>query len=189
MFLDRGFEAVGAGEQVVLALTGARVGGALRLVPVRWEHRQDPRRRMAVDGLTYTGLPQVSVSGVGAAGGWLGLLREATPEYAAQPYQQLAAGHRAAGHDGAARRVLMQQRRDQLDRRAVTDPAERAWARLTGITLGYGYQPWRALLFLLAVVTTSVALGHPRRARRRPRHQARDTNRRGTGSRSLVRYD
>ncbi|MDQ3765348.1 MAG: hypothetical protein M3460_28935 [Actinomycetota bacterium] len=35
---------------------------------------------------------------------------------------------------------------------------ERLWARITGITLGYGYQPWRALLFLVSVVVTSVVL-------------------------------
>jgi hypothetical protein len=102
--------------------------------------------------LTYQGLPDV-----GDGQDWLELLRTATPHYAAQPYQQLAAAHRALGHDGAARQVLIQQRRDQLDRRALTSRTERAWARLTGITLGYGYQPWRALLFLLAVVLTSIA--------------------------------
>jgi hypothetical protein len=39
-----------------------------------------------------------------------------------------------------------------------TGRAERAWARLTGLTLGYGYQPWRALLFLVAVATIAVVL-------------------------------
>jgi hypothetical protein len=156
VFMRHGFEAVGASEHgVVLDLTSVQVGGVIQLAPARWEHRQYPRRRMAVDGLTYTGLPTTDGA---AARGWLALLGEATPGYAAQPYQQLAAAHRAAGHDGAARRVLIQQRRDQLDRGAVTDPAERAWARLTGITLGYGYQPWRALIFLLAVVLASVVL-------------------------------
>jgi hypothetical protein len=57
---------------------------------------------------------------------WLRLLREGTTDYAAQPYQQLAA-HRAAGHDGEVRRILMAQRRDQIDRRALTGRAERGW--------------------------------------------------------------
>jgi hypothetical protein len=39
-----------------------------------------------------------------------------------------------------------------------TGRAERAWARLTGLTLGYGYQPWRALLFPVAVATIAVVL-------------------------------
>lgn len=53
----------------------------------------------------------------------------------------------------------MAQRRDQVDRRAITARAERGWARLTGWTLGYGYQPWRALLLLLATVTFAVIIG------------------------------
>jgi hypothetical protein len=51
----------------------------------------------------------------------------------------------------------MRQRRDQLARGDLSR-SERVWARLTGLTLGYGYQPWRALLFLLGVIATSVIL-------------------------------
>jgi hypothetical protein len=89
---------------------------------------------------------------------WLMQLRTATSGYAAQPYQHLAAVHRAAGHDSEARRVLMAQRRDQLGRRALTGRAERTWVRLTGLTLGYGYQPWRALICLLAIIGAAVVL-------------------------------
>jgi hypothetical protein len=32
------------------------------------------------------------------------------------------------------------------------------WGKITKITLGYGYQPWRALLFLAAVVALSCVL-------------------------------
>jgi hypothetical protein len=85
------------------------------------------------------------------------LLREGTLGYAAQPYQHLAAAQRAAGHDRAARRILMAQRQDQI-RRALNGRAERAWARFTGLVLGYGYQPWRALLGLLAVLITGAVL-------------------------------
>ena len=35
---------------------------------------------------------------------------------------------------------------------------ERQWGRTTKITLGYGYQPWKALLFLAAVVVVSCGL-------------------------------
>jgi hypothetical protein len=40
--------------------------------------------------------------------------------WAKEPYQQFAGAHRAAGHDGEVRRILMAQRRDQLDREALT---------------------------------------------------------------------
>ena len=86
------------------------------------------------------------------------LLRKATPSYAAQPYQQLAAAYRSEGHDADARAVLMQQRRDQLDRGALTDRRDRVWARVTGALLGYGYRSSRALVYLVGVLALSVTL-------------------------------
>jgi hypothetical protein len=100
--------------------------------------------------LTYSGLP----AGISPEQ-WLRLLWKATPSYAAQPYQQLAAAHRAAGHDGEARAVLMAQRDDQIHRAPLTRRGERSWARFTRVTLGYGYQPWRALIGLLAIVAAA----------------------------------
>jgi hypothetical protein len=152
MFLG-GFSAIAAGINVVADLGGVRVGGSLVFDPARLEHRTAPRGRLHVDGLVYTGLPQgISTSQ------WLRLLSDGTPSYAAQPYQQLAAAHRAAGHDGEVRRILMAQRRDQIDRRALAGRAERGWARLTGLILGYGYQPWRALVCLLLTLVVAVVL-------------------------------
>ena len=93
----------------------------------------------------------------GFSEGWLGLLRDGTPRYAARPYQQLAAGYRARGDDRQARQTLMAQRDDQLAR-ADTSWRELLWGKITKVTLGYGYQPWRALLFLAAVVLLSCVL-------------------------------
>ena len=107
-----------------------------------------------MDGLTYTGVPELA-----SRPGTLGaeLLRHGTPGYTAQPYQQLAAGYRALGDDRQARQTLMAQRDDQLAR-TDTSWSERLWGRITKVTLGYGYQPWRALLFLAAVVVVSCVL-------------------------------
>ncbi|MEV0066112.1 hypothetical protein [Amycolatopsis sp. NPDC050768] len=150
VFLVKGFSATGAGAGVVLDLTDLRVGGALFFDPTAFEHNCRADGRLAVDGLVYSGVPQT------VSTDWLSLLGEATPAYSAQPYQQLAAAHRAAGHDREARRVLIQQRRDQIERGALTGRGERAWVRFTGRVLGYGYQPWRALLGLLATVILAV---------------------------------
>lgn len=151
--LRNGFDAVGGGDGVAVNLNGVRVGGVLVFDPARLEHRTNPHARLGVDGLMYTGLP----AGVSTED-WLDLLRNGTPGYAAQPYQQLAAAHRAAGHDNTARGILMAQRRDQIHRHALTGRGERSWARFTGLTLGYGYQPWRALIGLLIVVFLAVLL-------------------------------
>ena len=151
MYLSGGFTATGSGD-VAVDLTSVRVGGTLRFDPARLEHAADSRRRIAVDGLTYAGVPdRVSVRD------WLRLLREGTLRYAAQPYQQLAAGARALGHEREAREILMAQRDDQLAR-GDSSWLEQSWGRITKVTLGYGYQPWRALLFLFAVVALSCVL-------------------------------
>ncbi|MER5333750.1 hypothetical protein [Micromonospora sp. NPDC002717] len=159
VMLDDGFTATSADGQAVLVLTGTRIGGTFRLDTDRTTHTApDQGSLIELDGLTYSGLPRPA-----SLPRWLTLLREHTPGYAAQPYQHLAAAYRAAGHDRDARTILIAQRRDQIQRAGLAG-SERAWGRLTGITLGYGYQPWRALLLLLATlaaaVTLSVTGGH-----------------------------
>jgi hypothetical protein len=143
---------VGRDADVALDLTGARVGGTLFFEPARLEHPADPHRRLAVDGLTYAGVPQQI-----SARDWLALLRDGTPGYAAQSYQRLAAGYRALGDERQAREILIAQRDDQLARTHPRWP-EKLWGKITKVTLGYGYQPWRALLFLAAVVVVSCIL-------------------------------
>lgn len=151
LYLRHGFSAVSDGSHATINLTDTHINGAFVFDPARLEHRTNQNLRLSVDGLTYLRLPlHITIDG------WLRLLRDGTADYAAQPYQQLAAVQRAAGHDSNVRKVLMAQRRDQIRRRALTGRAERAWARLTGVTLGYGYQPWRALLGLLGMIAIAV---------------------------------
>ena len=152
MFLRDGFTATGAGKAPVVDLRGARVGGVFAFDPKQLEHATDPHSRLAVDGLTYTGVPTLI-----STRDWLDLLRHGSPRYAAQPYQQLAAGYRAMGDERQAREILIAQRDDELTR-TDTRWRERLWGKITKVTLGYGYQPWRALLFLAAVVALSCVL-------------------------------
>jgi hypothetical protein len=151
VFLRAGFRATGAGYSV-LALNGVSVGSLWLDTSGVTRSGQATGALVGIDGLTYGDLP----APVGLSR-WLELLRDHTPGYSAQPYQQLAAVHRAAGHDSEVRDILMAQRRDQIDRGGLR-PRDRAWARFTGLALGFGYQPWRALLLLLAVLAGSVAL-------------------------------
>jgi hypothetical protein len=152
VYLRGGFTATGGGDQVAVDLTGTRVGGTFFFQPARLEHQADSHGRLSVDGLTYAGVPEPD-----SAREWLELLRNGTRRYAAQPYQQLAAGYRALGGERQAREILMAQRDDELTR-TDTRWSERLWGQITKLTLGYGYQPWRALLFLVAVVALSCAL-------------------------------
>jgi hypothetical protein len=99
VLLHGGFEAVGAGSDMTLNLSGARIGGVLEFAPTRLEHTDGPQARLTLDGLTHAGLP----AGISSRD-WLRLLREATPSYAAQPYQQFAGAHRAAASTSRTRR-------------------------------------------------------------------------------------
>jgi hypothetical protein len=153
MFLDDGFTAIGSGDTATINLAECHIGGTLLFKPARLENTSSQCPVIQLRGLMYSGLP-VGLS----CDEWLRLLQYGTPSYAAQPYQQLAASYRAAGHDTDVRRILITQRRDQIRRGVLANHGERAWAHLTGFTLGYGYQPWRALVFLLATVILAVSL-------------------------------
>jgi hypothetical protein len=153
IYLRDGFTATSGGNGEAVNLVRAQVGGKL-FFDQAGPHADDPGRRLVVDGLTYTGVPEPI-----SAQDWLDLLRDGTAGYAAQPYQQLAAGYRALGDDRQARHILMAQRDDELAR---TQPrprwSERLWGKITKYTLGYGYQPWKALLFLAGVLVISCLL-------------------------------
>ncbi|WP_028805728.1 hypothetical protein [Streptomyces sp. 142MFCol3.1] len=71
------------------------------------------------------------------------------PGYNPQPYEQLASWYRKAGHDDDARRVLLAKQRH---RRQTLHPAARVWGHLLDATVGYGYRPWLAGVWLLALV-------------------------------------
>jgi hypothetical protein len=129
------------GDVPRLDLSGTEVGRELVLDAAEWAGA------VAVDGLTYPNAPQDTDA-------WLTMLRDHTPAYAPQPYRQLAAVHRAAGHEHAAREVLIAQ---QEDLRHRGDPGNRVWHRFLGVTLGYGYRPARAVAGLL--VTFLLAIG------------------------------
>ena len=157
VFLYDRFSATGGGEEPVLDLENVRVGGELIYDPAHVTHLAD-QACVNVDGLTYPRLPRRTPTELWQTDCWLKMLRDFTPGYAAQPYQQFAAAHRAIGHDRELRRVLIQQRRDQVQRRSITGRIERTWVRFTGLVLGYGYQPWRALIGLTIAIALAVAV-------------------------------
>jgi hypothetical protein len=151
VYLRDGFTATSGGDDgVAVNLVRAQVGGSLLFDPARLG--PDPQGRLAVDGLTYAGVPDT-----GRDWDWLCLLQRGTRSYAAQPYQHLAAGYRALGDERQVRETLIAQRDDELAR---THPGgwERLWGKITKVTLGYGYKPWRALWGLAVVLVISCVL-------------------------------
>ncbi|WP_316775648.1 oxidoreductase [Streptomyces sasae] len=79
--------------------------------------------------------------------------------FASQPYEQLATWYRQIGRDDDARRVLLAKQRHR--RRTLSRPA-RMWGHLLDATVGYGYRPWLAGVWLaaLALLGTIVFSAH-----------------------------
>lgn len=153
LLVGKDLTATGSGKIPTLNLDHASVGTSFFFNPERITNSSSPDKRISIDGLTYPRVP----SGLDLQQ-WLSLLRHDTGGYAPQPYQQLAAVHRAAGHESEARIVLRAQRKHQIDSHTLTGRSNRLWARTTGLLLGYGYQPWRTLIGLLAVAIISSVL-------------------------------
>ncbi|MGW1167235.1 hypothetical protein [Streptomyces sp. NPDC001153] len=76
-------------------------------------------------------------------------LRRGTDGYVPQPYEQLATSYRRLGHEDEARTVLLAKQRH---RRAALPLHRRLWGHIQDATVGYGYRPLRAALWLLALL-------------------------------------
>jgi hypothetical protein len=79
---------------------------------------------------------------------WFGL---EVADYHPQPYEQLAGYYRSLGHDEQARVVQIAKERH---RRVGLNLPGRLWGRLQDLAVGYGYQPIKALVWLVALVVT-----------------------------------
>jgi hypothetical protein len=169
VFLSKGFHATTALPHLAaVRIRGARIGGQLVLrgglatgqvaldvkqVQVGMEVLLPAgfaAGAVDLDGLTYSGVPRDATLDE-----WLDLLANRTRQYASQPYHQLAAAHQAAGHERDVRRIRVAQQRDLLRRGRLTRRG-RTWHRITGLTVGYGYRPSVALVWLAATLAVAI---------------------------------
>ncbi|WP_309114835.1 hypothetical protein [Saccharothrix sp.] len=171
VLFGEGFEAVTTSDRhAAVRIRGARLGGqlVLRGATLRGALALDVKQVRAgmeilfnpsslvgaieLDGLTYAGVPRDAT-----VDEWLDMLATRTTSFASQPYLQLAAAHQAAGHERDVRRIRVAQQRDLLRRGRLTRWG-RLWHRVTGATVGYGYRPAMALVWLLGTLLTAVLL-------------------------------
>jgi len=114
--------------------------GVLRDDPATWPDQ------LSLEGLTYQALePRLP------ARQRLRWLARDPRGHQPQPYEQLAAHYNAIGQPAQAVSVLYA--RERIQRRALP-PLARAWSRLQDLAVGYGYQPWRALVWLAVLLAT-----------------------------------
>lgn len=142
----------------------------LRAAQVSYLHENEHSwpERVELDGFVYGSIKTAEANGerreavgdresVARRVAWI----RSSPGYSPQPYEQLAAWYRKAGHDDDARRVLLARQRH---RRRTLSPAARVWGHLLDITVGYGYRPWLAGVWLLALTllgTAAFDAGYP----------------------------
>jgi hypothetical protein len=185
-FTDQ-FTASGSGRGGTIRLLGAHIGGQFGWLGAQLGNKQGPvllLRDSTLSALTLApgvvteGAWSVDFSDLVYSGipkgepleQWLTLLMDHTPEYSAQSWQQLAAVHRAAGHERDARTILIAQQDDRRRRflRPKADTKARARVSLWGyrtylsllkLAVGYGYQTWRALIALLLILAAAAGLG------------------------------
>ncbi|MEV5975742.1 membrane-associated oxidoreductase [Streptomyces sp. NPDC052114] len=97
-----------------------------------------------LDGLTYTRLGPNE-----PAERRLQVLERDADGYVPHAYEQLTAAYRNNGDDAAARTVQLAKHRRH---RATLPPYARAWGHLQDVTVGYGFRPTRAAVWLLSLV-------------------------------------
>lgn len=81
-------------------------------------------------------------------------LNRDTLGYRPQPYEQLAAFYRRIGHDEDARRVLLAKQRH---RRTTLRWSGQIFGQVLDWTVGYGYRPWLAAIWLAALLAVGTA--------------------------------
>ncbi|MEH1055569.1 hypothetical protein V6U89_10210 [Micromonospora sp. CPCC 206171] len=118
--------------------------GVLRDDPESWP------AALRLDGLVYESIH--SRADVRQRLAWLGRDEDG---YSPQAYEQLAGMYRRRGEEDAARTVLL---RGQRHRRSGQSPVNRFWGLLQDVTVGYGYRPGLAAMWLVALVVVGTAV-------------------------------
>ncbi|GLY51723.1 hypothetical protein Lesp01_53790 [Lentzea sp. NBRC 102530] len=170
IFLNEGCDVSGGGRHAAVRLRGTRVDGQLitregrfsSAVALDLRHVRVGKDllmpfagidgQVQLEGLVYEGLPRDAT-----VDEWLTLLSTRTLRYSAQPWSQLAAAHQAAGHERDVRRIRVAQQRD-LRRRGQLSRWGRGWHLVRGVTVGHGYRPGLALVWLAGVLAVSVGV-------------------------------
>jgi hypothetical protein len=130
----------------MVSLAGAHVG-KLTDAPSSWPGSG----RLSLRGFSYDGLTPLEDFPLRSRVAWV---HAATPEYSPEPYERLAAALRAGGEDAEAREVLLAKQRRW---RESLPPAGRIWGWLQDVTVGYGYRPGRAAVWMAVLWAVGAA--------------------------------
>ncbi|GAA2323226.1 oxidoreductase [Streptomyces kunmingensis] len=152
--------AVGAQVEALDLRFARQPAGGVNLSNARATRIQDRsatwRAPLGLDGLLYDWMEMSAATqreDTANRLAWLRLQSAFTP----QPYEQLAAYYRRLGHEDEARRVLLVRERR---RRNTQRPLGRVWGWLLEATVGYGYRPWIAGVWLVVLTLLGSVVFH-----------------------------
>ena len=106
---------------------------------------------LVLDGFTYDHLAREAPHSAEERLAWIGL--QAPDNFSIQPYEHLATVFRRMGLEHEARRVAIAKQRAL---RARLPGWRKPWSYFLDATIGYGYRPGRAVLFLLGVLAAGL---------------------------------
>jgi len=134
-------------DEVTLDLRSARIG------TLRDEKESWPKKgKLLIHGLTYDRIHNTAPRDSRSRIEWL----RRQGDFFAQPYEQLARILREEGHEADAKKVLIAKNKDQVRLRSMGF-LEKIWLWLFGILIGYGYQPSKALLWIIGFIIIGAA--------------------------------
>lgn len=140
---------VDSAEKAILDLSLAEIGTLLD------EEGSWPKQgNLFLDGLVYERIDCPDSTNAEARIEWLRL--QPSDEFWPQPYEQLAEVYRKSGREEDAKKVLIA-KNEVPAKLAQMSFFEKSWHTILGVTIGYGYSPFSALWFALAVVVFGFA--------------------------------
>jgi len=146
-----------------LAITGTPPAGHIDLTKAKTNFFQDgpehwQRGDIILDEFEYSSI-QMALVTIKQREQWLRRAMRASQRkpggdhdgYLPQPYEQLADAYRRAGEDHAARRIQLAKFRQRNRTTTWHQWYSKIWNPVQDVLIGYGYAPWRALIWLLGL--------------------------------------
>ena len=111
--------------------------------------------KLVLDGFVYDAIAGDAPTSAEARLRWLRL--QPTKPFKPQPYEQLIRVLRRMGHERDAREVAIA-KQDALRKSGELGWWSSIWRLFLGVTIGYGYKPWKAFIFMAVFLMLGMAV-------------------------------
>ncbi len=133
---------VNSPEKCTLSLKHSTIGTLIDL-------EKDWPPNIDLDGFVYDRIGESSPTSADDRLRWI--KRQNNNEFLPQPYEQLAKVLKEMGHENYARQILIAKQEDPALLKSKSK-VSLFWHNFLGDTIGYGYEPWRALWLMLLFI-------------------------------------